>query len=159
MQTSSAGTASVTDDISAGPQATAVNPDTAGIKPPTRGDHCGTPSGKKHHAARGERSCQECVDAYNDAYARWTAEAAERQAAEMAERAARRPSMAAILDAHGVQDPVTLILALEQQGYGDYADALLEAARDCPIPNLNNTTGGAVKGWLRGRAAIIQKAL
>ena len=151
--------ASVTDDISEGPAAKAVDPDAIGIKPPTRGPKCGTAGGKKHHAARAERSCQDCIDAYNNSYAMWEAQSEQRQVEAMRAAAARRPSLAVLLEAHGVQDPVTLVLALEAQGYGDYADALLEAARECPVPTLNTTTGGAVKGWLRGRAAIIQKAL
>lgn len=160
MEPYATGSASVLDEITEGPQAIAVDPDSIATKPPTKGHLCGRPSGSAAHRERGERSCTECLEAAADAQARWEREAAEREDAERAHRAATlRPSMATILTLHGVKDPDAVVEVLAKYGYGDHADALLNAARECPTPTNNTTTGGNVKAWLRGRAAHIRKEL
>jgi hypothetical protein len=151
--------ASVSDDITEGQQAIAVNPDTIGIKPPTRGHLCGRSSGSADHRRRGERSCQECLDAAASDNVRWERAREQKLEDTMAARAATRPSLEVLLRSHGVDEPEAAAESLRSHGYGDYADALLEAAKACPIPTSNRTTGGNVKSWLRGRAHIIQKAL
>lgn len=150
---------SVADDTTAGLEAIAVNPDTIGIKPPTPGHLCGRPSGSADHRRRGERSCQDCLDAAASAQVHWDKQATARMDEAMSQRAAQRPSLAVLLYSHGVDDPDSAIASLKSHGYGDYADALLETAKSCPVPTNNATTGGNIKSWLRGRAHIIQKAL
>jgi hypothetical protein len=150
----------VRDGMTDSSTAMVVDPATVNTKSPTIGAKCGTPAGVAVHRSYGERSCQDCLDAANDARNDWLARQEEREDRERAARAAElRPSLAVILTAYGVRDPDAAIAAMAKHGYGDHADALLAAAKECPISTDVKATGSGVRTWLRGRANLIQRIL
>lgn len=139
--------------------ALAVDPDTIQTKNPTPGPKCGKSSGSAAHRKRGERSCQDCLDAAAESRREWEESDDEAAENERRLRALSRPSLAVILLAYGVRDADRAIASLAKHGYGDYADALTLAAKECPVGVNIQTNGGAIRTWLRGRAGLIKKVL
>src|SRR6059058_1591665 len=138
----------------------AVDPETINTKPPTWDERCGSTAGSAAHARRGERRCRDCQDASNDARIEWIELKDAKDEAERKRLAAlRRPSMASILTKYGLEAPAAAIFELASHGYGDYGDALDEAANACPVDVEKQTTGGGIRAWLRGRAMLIRKEL
>lgn len=56
----------------------------------------------------------------------------------------------------GEKHTAHVITELAKHGYGDHADAIEQAGRECPIRPNNHVSAEAVKSWLHGRAALMR---
>lgn len=138
---------------------------------PTPHDRCGENAGYGRHMRLGERACDPCAEAHAEYMAAYVP-VMDRKIQQATEAAAKnRPTMIEVLVAHQRQDAGSCLCGwadlgrshaehqvaeLAKHGYGDHAEALEAAARECPVGRGNHVPGSAVRAWLFGRAELMR---